>query len=100
MPMGVPGWPDSAFWMASMHRVRIVLTQSRSRSRGSLWVMSSPPGPVLRGGRPAVAPEARAGDELGSEPDAPQAACPGQPRQTVTSQDGNHHGEMLAVRAT
>src|SRR5262249_6835658 len=46
MPMGVPGWPDWAFWTASMQRVRIVLTQSRSRSCGSLWGMGSPPEPV------------------------------------------------------
>jgi len=28
--IGVPGWPDLAFWTASMHRVRIVLTQISS----------------------------------------------------------------------
>jgi hypothetical protein len=29
--IGVPGWPEFAFWTASMARVRIVLMQGRSR---------------------------------------------------------------------
>jgi hypothetical protein len=29
--MGSPGWPDFAFWTASMASVRIVLMQSWSR---------------------------------------------------------------------
>src|SRR5262249_22494243 len=53
----------------------------------------------LYDGRPAVAHGARAGDELGSEPDAPQSACPGESGQTMASQYGNDHGEMLAVYA-
>ena len=32
MAMGVPGWPELAAWTASIERVRMVLTQSRSRS--------------------------------------------------------------------
>ena len=30
MPIGVPGWPDFAFWIASIASVRIVLMQSES----------------------------------------------------------------------
>src|SRR5688572_24227092 len=32
MPMGVPGWPESACWTASIASVRIVLMQTVSRS--------------------------------------------------------------------
>jgi hypothetical protein len=32
IPIGVPGWPELAFWTASMHRPRIVLMDSVSRS--------------------------------------------------------------------
>ena len=32
MAIGVPGWPELAFWIASIDSVRIVLMQSVSRS--------------------------------------------------------------------
>src|SRR5262245_10999366 len=53
MPMGVPGWPDCAFWTASMQRVRIVLTHSRSSSFGSVCAMRKlSRGDQVRDGRP------------------------------------------------
>ncbi|GAA0670380.1 hypothetical protein GCM10009548_44020 [Streptomyces malaysiensis subsp. malaysiensis] len=38
IPIGVPGWPEFAFWTASMHSPRMVFTDSVSRS-----VMATPP---------------------------------------------------------
>ncbi len=29
MPMGAPGWPELAFWTASMDRARMALARSR-----------------------------------------------------------------------
>src|SRR5262249_4460901 len=67
-----------------------------------VWIAlahGEPSRPVLQGSQPADAREARAGDdELGSEPDAAESACPGQPGQTMTSQNGYDHGEII-VRA-
>ena len=39
-PMGAPGWPELAFWIASMESVRVVFTQVWSMSfvaTGSSW---------------------------------------------------------------
>src|SRR6266496_3737783 len=43
MPIGVPGWPEFAFWTASMASVRIVLMHRRSSSDCSscLWGVAS-----------------------------------------------------------
>src|SRR5688572_1406156 len=39
MPMGVPGWPESACWTASIASVRIVLMQTVSRSPDGSWTV-------------------------------------------------------------
>ena len=36
--IGVPGWPEFAFWIASIESVRIVLMQSWSMSLGHAWI--------------------------------------------------------------
>ena len=42
--MTVPGWPEFAFWIASIDSVRIVLIASWScAASGWVWVMRGPP---------------------------------------------------------
>src|SRR5579863_5447269 len=47
-PIGAPGWPEFAFWTASIARVRIVLMESKSRF---CWLTSSP---AAGGGHPRL----------------------------------------------
>jgi hypothetical protein len=37
MAIGVPGWPEFAFWIASIDSVRMVLTQRVSMSVAMGW---------------------------------------------------------------
>ncbi len=39
--IGVPGWPEFAFWTASIESVRIVLTHSSSSVVSVAWVKSA-----------------------------------------------------------
>ncbi len=42
MSIGVPGWPEFAFWIASMHRARMVLIATVSASRVVVVVTAAP----------------------------------------------------------
>src|SRR3954462_13857694 len=63
--IGVPGWPEFAFWTASIDNVRIVLTQSSSRVVRSSATDTRPPGVAVQ----AVGTLARTIERL------PRAAC-------------------------
>ena len=49
MPMGAPGWPELAFWTASMERARMALASSRRVGMGEL---------LSTGDGPAIVPDA------------------------------------------